>query len=80
MGTVESGVRKSLLSLGIKEPATALEMLAIQLAIALDNEPAENNIAALSRELILTLKQCEDQPTPNTDPVQDIIDGRENRR
>ena len=76
-GTVEAGVRKSLRTLGIRTPRTALEMLAITLARALDNEPAENNIAALSRELRLTLEQVADQPTPSDDAVDRLVKKQE---
>jgi len=72
--SVEAGVRKSLRTLGIKTPSTALELLAVTLARALDSEPAENNIAALSRELRLTLTQVAEQPSPSNDAVGTIID------
>jgi hypothetical protein len=76
-GTVEAGVRKSLRTLGIKTPGTALELLAITLARALDSEPAENNIAALSRELRLTLEQCAEQPSPSDDAVERLVKKQE---
>lgn len=68
--SIESGVRKTLSQQGIKEPSTALEMLAIQLAKALDERPDEKTLAAISRELRLTLDAVRNQPKPaEGDPV-----------
>jgi hypothetical protein len=60
--------------MGITEPHTALEMLAILIASVLDNDPDEKTVAPLSRELRLTLEKCNDQPTPTSDPVEAIIE------
>jgi hypothetical protein len=73
MGDIETGVRQTLEALGITEPKTGLEMLAIQLARTLDSEPEKNTIAALSRELRLTLEQCARQPAPQGDRLDALI-------
>ena len=68
--SIESGVRKTLRQQQIEAPSTALEMLAIQLAQALDGKPDERTIAAISRELRLTLDAIRAQPGPvEGDPV-----------
>jgi hypothetical protein len=51
MGQIQQGVRKSLRDLGIIEPQTAIEMLAILIAEVLDDNPDDKTVAALSREL-----------------------------
>lgn len=79
MADIESGVRRSLRSLGIIEPSTALELLAIKLAQALDSNPAETSMAALSRELRLTLDQVASQPSPVDDPVDELAKRTEAR-
>lgn len=72
MGPVETGVRASLRAYGVETPRTALEVLAVTLAGVLDREPAEATVAALSRELRLTLAQVADQPSPEDDPVAEL--------
>ena len=73
MGDIQQGVRESLRDLGITEPRTAVEKLAILIAEVLDNEPDEKTVAALSRELRLTLDKCADQPARTDSPVEEII-------
>lgn len=72
MGPIETGVRQSLAALGCQEPATALEVLAVTLAAVLDTGPPEATVAALSRELRLTLVQVADQPAAEGDPVAEL--------
>jgi hypothetical protein len=75
LATVESGVLKTLKSLGIDEPSTALEIDAILLARTLDNCTSVEDkklIASLSRELRLTLVDIADQPQPKDDRVADL--------
>lgn len=73
MGQIQQGVRESLRDLGITEPRTAIERLAILIAEVLDSDPDDKTVAALSRELRLTLEKCADQPAPESDPVEEII-------
>jgi hypothetical protein len=77
MGQIQQGVRKSLRDLGIIEPQTAIEMLAILIAEVLDDNPDDKTVAALSRELRLTLEKCADQPAPENNPVEEIIKRQE---
>jgi len=72
MGAVESGVRTTLTELGILEPTTALECLAVHLANTLDNAEDEKNVAAVSRELRLTLEKIESRAGTNKDELDDI--------
>lgn len=88
MGPVESGVRLSLVKLGILEPVTALECMAINLAQVLDGTSSvfklEDNskfakdptgsVATINRELRLTLEAIANQPSPTRDAVQEIAD------
>jgi hypothetical protein len=73
MGPIGQGVRESLRDLGIAEPRTAIERLAILIAEVLDTKPDDKTVAALSRELRLTLDKCADQPVSENDPVEEII-------
>jgi hypothetical protein len=77
MGQIEQGVRKSLRDLGITEPQTAIEMLAILIGKVLDDSPDDKTVAALSRELRLTLDKCADQPASESNPVEEIIKRQE---
>jgi hypothetical protein len=77
VGPIETGVRFSFEKLGITEPTTALECLAIGLAEILDGTSATYKqdkaaYAALSRELRLTLDKVAEQPAPTTDAVEEM--------
>ena len=72
MGPIETGVRLSLAALGTESPRTALEVLAVTLASVLDKDPPEATVAALSRELRLTLVQVAEQPAPKADAVAEL--------
>ena len=75
MGPVESGVRTTLTELGILEPTTALECLAIHLAHTLDTSVEEKNVASVSRELRLTLEKIESRADgTNKDELDEIAD------
>jgi hypothetical protein len=75
MGTIEAGVRKTLKQLGVSEPVTALECLAIELASTLDNGVDEKTMAALSRELRLTIEQVGQQSgNADSDKVRALMD------
>jgi len=88
MGPVESGVRLSLVKLGILEPVTALECMAINLAQVLDgtsevfklddnskfSKDPTGSVATINRELRLTLEDIARQPSPKPDTVQSISD------
>jgi hypothetical protein len=76
MGAVEDGVRETLRQEGIKEPSTALELLAIQIAKTLDSSPEDKVIAGLSRELRLTLEAVHYQPR-NTKSFLDDLQARQ---
>ena len=74
MGKIESGVRETLLRMGIENPSTAPELLAIDHAKTLDNLSDEKNRAGISRELRLCLEEARIQPSPVTDKVGALID------
>ena len=74
MGDIESGVRRDLRKLGITEPATALEFMAIMLAQLLDKGVDAREAIGLSRELRLTLVDIAEQPTPTRDITEEIAD------
>ena len=73
MGEIEAGVRESLSREGIKNPSTAPELLAIELAKRLDNGVDDRSLAGISRELRLTLEEVRVQPRPATDEVSELI-------
>jgi hypothetical protein len=75
MGPIEQGVMASLLACGVKEPHSALEHLAIELARTLDKGVEDKTFASLSRELRLTLKEVEQQSGgPGEDKVRGLMD------
>lgn len=76
MGDVESGVRETFAELGIKEPRTAPEKLALYLANALDSCQDDKVKAGLSRELRLTLDDVRNQPRSSTDAIGTLLDRR----
>lgn len=79
-GNVESGVRADLKALGISEPRSALDHLALALAAAIDSGEDERSTAALARELRLTLvvlRAGADRPA--ADRLDELNSGRANR-
>ena len=73
MGPVAQGVHETLLDYGIKEPRTALEMLAIDLANALDNLRYAKDQAPLSHELRMVLEAVANQPHAKPKQESDAI-------
>jgi hypothetical protein len=67
MGEVEAGVVETLRQLGIENPVTAPEKLAIYLARALDSAEKDEVKASLSRELRLSLEDVKNQPESSGD-------------
>lgn len=81
MGHVTTGVRRDLRLTGNAEPRTALESVALALATQIDDRPDDKTLAALSRELRLTLAQIASDAPPGEDNELDRISGeRESRR
>ena len=76
MGNIESGVRLSLRNMNIGKPATALEMLAIELAKRLDKGVNDQSLAAVSQQLRLTLEQCATQPRPASSDIDSLIESQ----
>lgn len=72
-GSIEAGIRSDLRKLGVSEPATALELLAVRLAQLLDGPIDERQAAGLARELRLTMAAVESQPKPSSDQVADMV-------
>jgi hypothetical protein len=71
-GSIEAGIRSDLAKLGIGEPGTALERLAVRLAQMLDAPIDERHAAGLARELRLTMAAVEAQPKPTADAVGEL--------
>jgi hypothetical protein len=74
MGDIELGVRRDLRKLGITEPATALEFMAILLAQWLDKSAEAKEVIGLSLRLQVTLEAIAEQPTPTRDITEEISD------
>ena len=80
MGPVEQGLRTSLTELGILEPTTVYECLAVTLAQIMDGtsdvyqaDRDKTGISSISRELRLTLERIEIQ-SPKKDERDEIAD------
>jgi hypothetical protein len=77
VGNVECGVRADLKALGINEPKSALDHLAISLAAAIDSGEDERSTAALARELRLTLAAVRSSAA---EPLRDRLDAMNSDR
>ena len=80
MGPVEQGLRTSLTELGILEPTTVYECLAVTLAQIMDGtsdvyqaDRDKTGISSISRELRLTLERIEIQ-SPKKDERDEIAE------
>ena len=73
-GSVEAGVYVSFAALGILEPTTALECLAVRLAKAIDSAKYAKDLPPLSMQLRQTLIEVAEQPAPTTDAVEEMAD------
>jgi len=81
MGPVEQGVRTTLTELGILEPTSVYECLAVTLAQIMDGtspvyqaDKDKTGISSISRELRLTLERIEAQPRSKQDELDEIAD------
>lgn len=72
MGEVEQGVYTTLKALGISEPTTAVEALAVTLARAIDSAQYAKDVAPLAARLTDVLDRVANQPAPTHDAVQDM--------
>lgn len=81
MANVESGVRADLARIGVHDPTTALEFLAISLAASIDSADDPRNAAALARELRLTLAAIKADSHGNVaDRLDEITGDRRDRK
>lgn len=78
MHSVEAGVRADLARLGIDEPTTTLECLAVKLAQLLDelqfaNDQKNVSPATIARELRMTMEAIENAPHEDQDEVEKLM-------
>lgn len=69
---VEAGVYVTLKALGISEPTTAKQRLAVRLARAIDNAKYAKDLPPLAGQLRQTLDEIRDEPTGVTDDLDDM--------
>lgn len=75
--SVEDGVRETLKRLGVTEPKTAPEVMAILLAKRLDNGVDDRSLAAIGAQLRAVLEDVNTQPREKTNQsgIDKLIDG-----
>jgi len=72
--SVEAGVYVTFATLGILEPTTALECLAVRLARAIDAAKYAKDLPPLSMQLRQTMMEVAQQPAPTTDAVETMAE------
>lgn len=72
-GSIEAGVRESMADIGIKEPRTARELLAIELAHRLDSGVDDRSLAGITAQLLKVLDEVEMQPRKNSESKVDRL-------
>jgi hypothetical protein len=74
MGEVEKGVYTSFKSLGIDEPTTVFECLAVCLARSIDSAKYSKDLPPLAARLTEVMDRVAAQPTPEKDDVAEMAD------
>ena len=70
MGPVETGVRYTMAKLGITDPTTAIECLAVKLAQAIDASKYAKDLPPLAEKLMTAMEKVAEQPAPTEDRIE----------
>jgi hypothetical protein len=71
-GNVESGVYETFTRLGIKEPRTDVECLAVRLAQAIDSAKYAKDLPPLAHQLLMTMEKVAAQPEPEHSGIDEM--------